>query len=159
MKSKKLNPVVLILIILLLCTKTFLVVSMGGRVFQSGGKETPGALIADFEDAVNKGSVDDYMALLPRSERTKAERAYIKKHIEDYSGRDIEIEVVSTAESDQLDGMEQAVKLALLDPMFCPFITSTCLIKVDITDSGRTYPTYINAVKINGKYYLDDISY
>ena len=157
-QKKKLNPVIIVLAVILICINLVALLSFAGRIFQNGGEETVNQLVLRYQYAINDGDVDAFMRLLPRSERVSEEKEYVKKNIEEYSGNNYLFELEDTIHKDYDAAGKDTVMLFIIDPMFSPLVFDSYELKLKVTDENEnTYHTKMNVCKIGKKYYISDI--
>ena len=156
-KSSKLSPVVLVIAGILLVFKLIDLFSLYGRIIQTGGESSIEALVTSYQDAVNDADAAAYLKLVPKSERTSAEKKHIKEKIGDYSGKNYKMSVNESVQKETNNTLSTTAKLFLLDPMGASLVNREYSVSIDIDTEDGTYREIIYVLQINGKYYIDDV--
>lgn len=156
-KSGKLSPVILVIAGILLVFKIVDLFSLYSRVFQTGGQSSIEALVTDYQDAINDGDAAAYLKLVPKSERTSAEKKHIKEKIGDYSGKNYKMSVGASIEKEVNNTLSTTAKLFLLDPFGASLVNREYSVSVNIETDEGTYKEILYVLQINGKYYIDDV--
>ena len=156
-KSGKLSPVILVIAGILLVFKIVDLFSLYSRVFQTGGQSSIEALVTDYQDAINDGDAAAYLKLVPKSERTSAEKKHIKEKIGDYSGKNCKMTVGASIEKEVNNTLSTTAKLFLLDPFGASLVNREYSVSVNIKTDEGTYKEILYVLQINGKYYIDDV--
>jgi hypothetical protein len=155
--KKSLNPVIIFFTVILVCLNLVYIACIYGHLIQSGGEKTLNSLVYSYKTAVNDGDSKAYMKLVPICERTSSEKAYVKGIIGEYSGKNYDMEYVDAEELDQADHVRVSAKMFLINPFNSPIVTDSKLVKVKVTGEDTKYLS-LNVVKINGRYFIDDIN-
>ena len=156
-KSGKLSPVILVIAGILLVFKIVDLFSLYSRVFQTGGQSSIEALVTDYQDAINDGDAAAYLKLVPKSERTSAEKKHIKEKIGDYSGKNYKMIAGPSVEKEVNNTLSTTAKLFLLDPFGASLVNREYSVSVNIETDEGTYKEILYVLQINGKYYIDDV--
>ncbi len=154
--KKDTNPVIIFFAVILICFNLVHIVCLYGHLIQSGGEKTLTSLVYSYKTAVNDGDSKAYMKLVPLCERTSSEKEYVKGIIGEYSGKNYDMEYVDVKALEQADHIKASAKMFLINPFNSPIVTESKLVKVKVTGEDTRYLS-LNVVKINGRYYIDDI--
>ena len=154
--KKKLNPVIVILALILICIKVVYVVFLFGHTIQPGGEESIDGLIKSYQDSVNSGDADAYLKLVPSCEKFFAEKAYIGSQINNYSGNDFKMQFLESKSVNARNILTDEIKLFKLSPMRAPLISDKLMVKVKVTDTEDSIVT-LQVYKIGNRYFLNDI--
>ena len=155
-KGKKLNPVVLIFVCIVIAFKLLNLGFLYSKVIITGGETDINNLVAAYQHALNNEDVDEYMRLVPACERTREEKKYIRDHLKEYSGKDYNMVVVEKKQEGIERAGEESVQLFFMNPMFSPIVNEVYSVKVRVEDTDvRVFD--LDVYRCGKKYFINDV--
>ena len=155
-KSKKLNPVAIVIIGILLAIRAFVVFGIFVRAFPSGGAESINDLVGKYQVALNDNDMEAYLKLLPPGERTNKEKEFLLMNFNKYSGNSYKMSVVEYEDCGKVNTADAAVSLLALDPLFAPIVADSYYVTVRVEDCD-SYRINLIVYRCGNKYFLNDI--
>ena len=154
--SDRLSPVIPIIAILLILIRLSLFAFIGLRFIPIGGEKSIDNLMLSFQSSVNNADENEYISLVPLSERSNKEISYVKENLARYSGKHYTFKAYDTKKTSF--SIVDTMKLYRMSPLFAPAIYEKYTVSVVVSDSEKDYDMSLMVYKINGRYYLDDVN-
>ena len=159
MNKKRLNPIIIILIVVLFCIQVLIIVSLCVRLIQPGGADSISSLVSDYQTAVNNADEDLYLSLVPKSEKNGLEREYVQEKLRAHYNKGYQISENGYTSLGSEEVGEVFGELLVLDPFGSPVPSDVIDLNILVTDQdNNTYTAKLTILEISDKYFIHDVT-